>query len=221
MENILINDKHLSDECGMSWYLKQIKEEIVQKQINTIAQENNMFHILENNIPTDDKLLLVNVKSGRERSAIHEWAFNHNFRHCSIRSNFFEPTFIFKCDECKKSHYEIEMRNQTDWSTISPGISLGTVLKCPKFCDGYYIDDDSNNGLKKSIAFNAILIGKSLPLLASPEVNKKRTCPFSCEKSKNMLENMIVRNIKIIKHSEFSGDFIYKGKSYPRIIYKF
>ncbi|AFX92149.1 hypothetical protein CE11_00117 [Megavirus courdo11] len=171
-----------------------------------------MFNILNENIPSDGNIIVINVKSGKDRCAFYTWADYHGLNHCPCETILFEPTYIYHCEECGKSSYDNEVSHSTDWSTINQGVSYGEFIQCPNYCKTYYhtqdsIDDPDSGGIKRHKVFNAVVIGKCLPKI--PKTKTKRVKKYINRNNVdvNILNNIPDSDFKIMNVNDFEKEY--------------
>ncbi|ANB50254.1 hypothetical protein [Powai lake megavirus] len=171
-----------------------------------------MFNILNENIPDDGKIIVINVKSGKDRRAFYTWADYHGLNHCPCKTKLFEPTHIYYCEECGRSSYDNEVYRSTDWSTINPGASYGEFIQCPNYCETYYhtpdsIDDPDYGGIKKHTVFNAVVIGKYLPKIPKTKTKRVKKYINRNDIDLNLLNNIPDCDFKIININDFEKEY--------------
>ncbi|BCS82651.1 hypothetical protein QLL95_gp0162 [Cotonvirus japonicus] len=198
----------IAKSAGMGWYYEQLQQECQEKSLkNKVLKNNdtNMFNILNANIPGPEEVIVINVTSGRDRRAFYTWADYHRLRHCACKIKLFEPCYLYQCDECGQASYEDEVRYNTDWSTINPGVSYGEFIECPNMCDTYYHTKDSHGDpdcdFKRKKVFNAVIIGKTLPLIPKSKTKRMKNVAQKRNIDMNILKQIPVRDFKIMSIS--------------------
>nr|URM62484.1 intein containing dna directed rna polymerase subunit 2 [Mimivirus sp.] len=171
-----------------------------------------MFNILNENIPSDGNIIVINVKSGKDRCAFYTWADYHGLNHCPCETILFEPTYIYHCEECGKSSYDNEVSHSTDWSTINPGVSYGEFIQCPNYCETYYhtrdsIDDPNSGGIKRHKVFNTVVIGKCLPKIPKTKTKRVKKYINRNDVDLNILNNIPDCDFKIMNINDFEKEF--------------
>lgn len=196
----------IADSVGMGWYFDQIRKECNEKREEYRAERATfgcMKNILEENMPKDGEVLLVHAKTGTERKAFHLWAKSKNLDHCAIKTDHFEPAYLYRCKVCQRTYYDEEMCFSADWSMIDPGICFGSIIKC-RFCDSSvdteYMGDPEEDIKALGSGFNAVIIGKVLPEFPKGKVRKHKK--ISAEEN-GLLDKIGERKIKILPLSSF------------------
>ncbi|AKI80263.1 hypothetical protein QJ850_gp436 [Acanthamoeba polyphaga mimivirus] len=216
----------LAESCGMGWYYKQLQSECksnkeikLQNKQQENSEEKNMLEILNSNLPTEGKIIIVNATNGKERKAFYTWADYHNLSHQPTRIDLFDDTFIFKCEECGESNYGDDMRYQSDWSTISPGVCYGSFIECPNYCDTFIHTEDYDpyGGIKRMTAFNAIVIGHNIPKLSRKTTKRKHNKQGLSSNDLSVFNDIPVRDFVIMDLIDFHVKFTSKDNGYVKI----
>ncbi|AGC02409.1 hypothetical protein H012_gp039 [Acanthamoeba polyphaga moumouvirus] len=210
----------IAESANMGWYFKQLQDECKSHREKVKIQNSSkgyMLDLLNNNIPKSGELLIVNARTGKDRRAFYTWAEENGFRCCPAKITMFKPTYIYECCECGVSHYDEEMRYENDWSTINPGVCYGVFIRCPNGCDTLFDpseEDEEYNDIKKREAFNAVIIGKTLPLIPKKDTKKKKYIGHG-KIDTELIHTIPKRDLQIIKFTEFS-DYTIKHENYNR-----
>ncbi|AKI79308.1 hypothetical protein [Acanthamoeba polyphaga mimivirus] len=226
----------LAESCGMGWYYKQLQSEcksnkeikLQNKQQENFEEKNSeeknseekrMLEILNSNLPTEGKIIIVNATNGKERKAFYTWADYHNLSHQPTRIDLFDDTFIFKCEECGESNYDDDMRYQSDWSTINPGACYGSFIKCPNYCDTFIHTEDYDpyGGIKRMTAFNAIIIGHDIPKLSRKTTKRKHNKQGLSSNDLSVFNDTPVRDFVVMDLNDFHSKFKSKDNGYVKI----
>lgn len=205
----------IAESVGMGWYYEQLQQECQIERENKLEKKSikkSMFNILNENIPSDGNIIVINVKSGKDRCAFYTWADYHGLNHCPCETILFEPTYIYHCEECGKSSYDNEVSHSTDWSTINPGVSYGEFIQCPNYCETYYhtrdsIDDTDSGGIKKHKVFNAVVIGKCLPKIPKTKTKRVKKYINGNEIDVDILYNIPDCDFKIMNINDFEKEY--------------
>lgn len=219
----------LAESCGMDWYYKQLQSEcksnresnreIESQNKQEDPEKNKMLEILNSNLPTEGKIIIVNATNGKERKAFYTWADYHNLSHLPTRIDLFDDTFIFKCEECGESNYDDDMRYQSDWSTINPGSCYGSFIKCPNYCDTFIHTEDYDpyGGIKRMTAFNAIIIGHDIPKLSRKTTKRKHNKQGLSSSDLSVFNDIPVRDFVVMDLNDFHVKFTSKDNGYVKI----
>jgi hypothetical protein len=221
-DNLFDSIRPIAKSVNMGWYHDQLKEEFEKKRQEREIENSLkgcMIKILDENAPKDGQILLVQALTGIERKAFHAWAEEKNYKHCSIKTDQFEPNTLYYCKECKRTYYCEEMSIYLDWSTTFPGHCYGSTVKCRE-CNSYYDYDDPHSDINnRGEGFNAVFIGHIIPLLSKRETRKHaRKRPIvKSDNDLNLLNKIGYREIIVMQIEDFGGVFEKKGRKYPRV----
>ncbi|AZL89755.1 hypothetical protein QKC54_gp0162 [Megavirus baoshan] len=207
MDTIFDMIRPILDTISSTWYFNMFQQSIHKESTldpsidSPIIGKNikSLTQILTESEIIPGQILLVEINNNNEQRAVCAWATFNKFSCRPIRSDYFHDLGIFQCTNCKCYFSKIIANKYSNY------------VDCPNICGAYYDDDIDDSYVRYcGPAFNAVIIGKRLPMLSKKEIKGYHfNQRFSIIDIK-LLDNIKDRNVKILNLVDF--DDIYQDE---------